>query len=163
MPLETGNTWTLTVADGFIEKVEFRVGGNTTINNDAYREIDIIATTSNMMTLTRTYVAREQSGGVYIARPDTTEAGIQLYGFELRSPDATNGAYAYTDERGHVYDVSISEQTLTVEEGMFEVLAYRVVRQLNGNTDTAFIAPGIGPVQLDFRGESYRLESTNVE
>lgn len=162
IPLDDGNTWMLSVDGGFIDQVEVEVNGTTTINGELYREIDILASASGS-TFGRTYVARETSNGIYIARPDTSEAGIQLYGFLLRSDISDGGAYVHTDERGNSYDVSVSAQTITVPAGSFEALTYRATRQSNGNTDIAFIAPGIGPVQLDFRGEIYRLESTNVE
>jgi len=81
----------------------------------------------------------------------------------VRTDVSGGDTYIHTDERGNSYDVNVSEQTITVPAGTFDVLAYRVTRQSNGNTDSALIAPGIGPIQLDFRGEIYRLESTNVE
>lgn len=162
IPLDAGNTWTLRVDGGFIDQIKIEVNGTTTLNGDSYREIDILASSSES-TFRRTYVARETSNGLYIARPDTSDAGIQLYGFLLQSAVSDGGSYVHTDERGNSYDVSVSAQTITVPAGSFEALVYRATRQETGNTDNAFIDPGIGPVQLDYRGEIYRLESTNVE
>ena len=141
------------------DQVNFRVAGNTTISGTTYREVEIIATGPNGETFSGTYIARELEGGLYIARRGD---GDQLYGFELKTSVSAGDAYVHTDERGNSYDVSVSEQTITVPAGTFEVLVYRIVRQLNGDTDIAYIAPGIGPVRIDFRGETYRLVSTNV-
>ena len=164
IPLVEGNEWTMSVEGRFVpdgQTVTLRVSGEENIRGETYRRIDYA--TSDGLNRESALVARTLERGLYIARPDIEDSGIQLYGFELRSAASDGNAYVHTDERGNSYDVSASEQTITVPAGTFDVLAYRVTRQSNGKTDTAFIAPGLGPVQLDFRGEIYRLESTNVE
>jgi len=161
IPLEEGNTWTMSVEGDFVpdgETVTLRVGAETTINNNSYREIERSTSSSGVFSNSN-IVASNRPNGVYIARRDLSD----LYGFLVRTDVSGGDTYIHTDERGNSYDVNVSEQTITVPAGTFDVLAYRVTRQSNGNTDSALIAPGIGPIQLDFRGEIYRLESTNVE
>lgn len=161
IPLEEGNTWTMSVEGDFApdgETVTLRVGAETTINNNSYREIERSTSSSGTFSNSN-IVASNRPNGVYIARRDLSD----LYGFLVRTDVSGGDTYIHTDERGNSYDVNVSEQTITVPAGTFDVLAYRVTRQSNGNTDSALIAPGFGPIQLDFRGEIYRLESTNVE
>ena len=160
IPLEEGNTYSFETTDGFINQLDFRVAGNTTINGTTYRKVEIIATGSNGATFSRTYVARERESGLYVSPSEDNES---LIGFELQTSVSAGDTYIHTDEDGNSFVVSVSEQSTTVETGTFEVLVYRIVNQANGNTDVAYIAPGIGPVQLDFRGETYRLVSTNVQ
>jgi len=163
IPLEEGNTWTMQVAEGFVDQVEFYVGSTVTVNGDTYREIEITATSPGRDDFTNRYVARQEAEGLYIARPDTVDGGVQLYGFELRTSASEGDAYVHTDERGNAYDVSVSEQTITVQAGTFDVLAYRAVRQSSGAVDITYIAPSIGPIRIDWRGSTFRLVSTNVE
>jgi len=160
VPLAEGNEWTMSVEGRFVpdgQTITLRVGGEETIRGETYRQIDY--TTSDGFNRESALVARTLERGLYIARRDIED----LYGFELRSAVSDGDTYVHTDERGNSYDVIVSEQSITVPAGTFDVLVYRVTRQSNESTDLAFIAPGIGPVQLDFRGEIYRLESSNVE
>jgi hypothetical protein len=154
-----GNEWTMSVEGRSVpdgQTVTLRMSGEENIRGETYRQIDYA--TSDGFNGESALVARTSDRGLYIARRDVDD----LYGFELRRTVSDGDTYVHTDERGNSYDVIVSEQSITVPAGTFDVMAYRVTRQSNGNTDTAFIAPGIGPVQLDFRGEIYRLESTNV-
>jgi hypothetical protein len=160
IPLVEGNEWTMSVEGRSVpdgQTVTLRMSGEENIRGETYRQIDYA--TSDGFNGESALVARTSDRGLYIARRDVED----LYGFELRRTVSDGDTYVHTDERGNSYDVIVSEQSITVPAGTFDVMAYRVTRQSNGNTDTAFIAPGIGPVQLDFRGEIYRLESTNVE
>jgi hypothetical protein len=165
IPLDEGNTWLFEGLDNFVNEATIRVGGNTTINGVSYREVKVTATTTSefIPTLSETYVAREQDNSLYIARPDTAGSDIRLFGFELQTSLSEGDTYVHTDERGEIYDVSVSKQAVTVPAGSYDVLVYRAVRQFNDATDLAFIAPGVGPVQLDYQGATLRLVSTNVQ
>lgn len=164
IPLEEGNTWSFEGLDNFVEEVTIRVGGSTTINGTSYREVEVTGTTSSdfMPTISEMYVVRERDNGTYIARPDTVDGDIRLFGFELQTSLSAGDTYVHTDERGNSYDVSVTEQSITVPAGSYDVLVYRAVLQGNDDTDVAFLAPGFGPVQINYRGTILRLVSTNV-
>lgn len=165
IPLEEGNVWSFEGLSSRVEEATIRVGGSTTISGVSYREVEVSATTSSefIPTIEQTYVVRERENGLYIARPDTIEGDIQLFGFELQTSLSAGDTYVHTDERGNSYNVSVSEQSITVPTGVYDVLVYRATRQGSDDTDIAFLAPGVGPVQIDYRGTILRLVSTNVD
>lgn len=166
IPLDEGSTWSFEgVGNQAVEEATVRIGGSTTINGISYREVDVTAITRLELApiFNVTYVVRERDNGLYIARPDTVNGDIRLFGFELQTSVSPGETYIHTDERGNSYDVSVTEQSITVPAGSFDVSVYRVTPEVGDDVDLAFIAPGVGPVEVDYRGTKLRLLSTNVQ
>jgi len=164
IPLEAGNNWSFQRGDGLEGQVDIEIRGNSTIDGTSYRiaEANITGIVGSMAAFT--FAIQELDNGLYIGRVDgRDERDVPLLGFELRTEVSEGDTYSHVDEEGNVFNVIVSEQRITVPAGTFDVRVYTVTQRSNGGTDTAFIAPGVGPVQLDYDGVLLRLVSTNVE